>query len=73
MTREKYIPYDNQWISSDEFDRQAFAENVYQEVGERFPLTVNKYGTVLLQLDDIPDGVSENDVKNAIKDHHPHR
>lgn len=73
MTRQKYIPIDNKWIAFVEFDTQQFGEAVYSDLGARFPLSINNDGTVLLDPDDLPAGVSENDAKQAIRDNHPHR
>ena len=73
MTRERYIPEDNQWVDFPEFESTAFVEAVYEEVGERFSLTVQSNGRVLLDAGDLPDGVSETDVKQAVRDNHPHR
>lgn len=73
MTRQRYIPQDNQWIDFPDFDRLEFLNAVYSDVGERFPLMIRNDGHVILDTDDLPAGVSENDVKQAIRDNHPHR
>lgn len=73
MTRERYIPQDNQWVPFEKFDREAFHEAVYQQVGARFPLQTDSRGHTIIETDDLPDGVTENDVKQAVRDNHPHR
>lgn len=73
MTNQKYVPQDNQWIAFNEFDSAAFAAAVYDQAGGSGYLSVNADGTVEFDPDDLPTGVSENDVKQAVRDNHPHR
>lgn len=70
--REKYIPQDNQWISFGEFDRRDVSEGIYASVGSRFPIEWDGEEPII-DFDNLPEGVSENDVKQAVRDNHPHR
>lgn len=70
MVRERYKPEDNKFISYSEVDTAAVAELIYDEVGARFQITWSD-GEPVVDSDNLPDGVSMNDVKNAIKNNHP--
>lgn len=73
MTRQRYIPQDNQWVDYAEFDTRKFHEAVYAQVGARFPLQTDSRGHTVFDPADLPDGVTENEVKQAVRDNHPHR
>lgn len=73
MVRERYVPRDNQWVSYPEADWRAFIAAVESQVGAEVPLSIQPDGSVILDAANLPSGVTENDVKNAIKDNHPHR
>lgn len=72
MARERYIPEDNQWIAFGEFRQSEISEAIYDDLGVRFPITWDG-DRVVIDFDNLPDGLSENDVKQAVRDHHPHR
>lgn len=73
MARERFIPQNNKWISYAKFDRETFSEAVYSQVGVRFPMVIRSDGHVIIDTSDLPSGVTENEVKQAIRDNHPHR
>lgn len=73
MPRERYDPHDNQWNPYPEADWDAFFQAVHADIGTKMKLSVTSDGMVVLDTDDIPPGVTENQVKQAIRDNHPFR
>lgn len=73
MARERYIPSDNQWLNYPQADWGTFVEAVNSEVGSTVPMSIQPSGEVIIDFDNLPDGVSENDAKQAVRDNHPHR
>ena len=71
MAREIYKPADNQWVSYEPVT-DAHIDAIYDDVGERFPISWVD-GEPVIDFDDLPDGVDESDVKQAVRDHHPRR
>lgn len=71
MVKERYNPIDNQWQSWDDFKPEDVANAVYQQVGARFPIEWDPDGRPIVDWSDLPAGVKENDVKQAIRDNHP--
>lgn len=72
MAREKYLPRDNAWVAYTEFDRQQVAQDIYQQAGGTFPIKWDGADPVV-DFNELPVGVSENDAKQAVRDNHPHR
>jgi hypothetical protein len=73
MPRERYIPADNQWINYPKADWDAFLKDVEGQVGQSVPMSILPSGEIVLDTANLPNGVSENDAKQAIRDNHPHR
>lgn len=73
MARERYIPADNQWLQYPEADWEAFTDAVAAELGETVPMSIQPTGEVVVNFEALPPSLSESDVKQAVRDHHPHR
>lgn len=72
MRKERYKPADNQWIAHSEIDVMAVADAIHDDIGAKFPITWVD-GEPIIDFDDLPEGVKENQVKNAVRNHHPWR
>ena len=75
MTTERYIPQNNDWVDSEDFNQLEVAQAVREQVGERFPIKFNgpQNAHVIIDFDALPDSVNETEVKQAVQDNHPHR
>lgn len=73
MARERYIPPDNQWVSYPEADWDAFVDDVESQAGGTVPMSILPSGEIVIEFNELGDGVSESDAKQAVRDNHPHR
>jgi hypothetical protein len=70
MARERYNPQDNKFVSYDKVNAKGVAEDIYAQVGAEFPLQWVD-GEPVVDSNDLPDGVTMSDVRQAVKDNHP--
>lgn len=67
MSRERYNPNNDTWSNSNGATPYEMAEAIYQQVGARFHIRW-KRGKPSVDFNNLPDGVTEQDVRQAISD-----
>jgi hypothetical protein len=70
MTQEKYDLNKRNWVNWEDINAEEIASGVYSDLGAQFPIKWEGKEPVVDSAD-LPDGISLNDVKNAMKNNHP--
>lgn len=70
MSKEKYSRSNGQWQAYSERSTADMAADIYEQVGERFHIVWEDEAPVI-DFNNLPEGVTESEVRQAVKDNVP--